>query len=255
MKFIDSLFRPKLIGKYINEHFMHAVTYLIFFILLCSIPIVTSTLNTPKLDYSSQISLFNTISNNIENKTIEIKDNKLNTTDEYVFSGSNVSIAFNTSKVENSLVFVFMDTYYHVYYNNAKVATIEYESIPNSSFSLNKVALRDYEEIYHFIDILNVGYDKVLNTYIPISCLESIGNIVFDFSFVLILLLFFTSGVNMAIPAKFRFKVCVYAMTWPFVLYFIGINTGATALFYIGVVIAYIFTILALRNLIRVKKE
>ncbi|MGM9970811.1 MAG: DUF1189 family protein [Anaeroplasmataceae bacterium] len=254
MKFIDSLFRPKLIGKYINEHIIHSILYFIFFVLICSVPSVISITNTPNLTYRDQVSLFQNISNSSPS-TIKVENNRLNTTDVVVFNGVNVSVSFNTDEVSNTLVYVFKESYFHVYYSGVKVSTIEYSRLSDSSFDISSIQNKDFDMIYHFLDILNYGYKDVLNMYIPILCLETIGTIIIEFAFIFIILLFTGGWFNPTIPTKFRAKMAVYALTWTFILYFIGVNVGMTWLFYIGAVISFIFNKIALSHIIRVKKE
>lgn len=254
MKIIDSLFRPKLIGKYINEHIMHSIIYFILFVLLCAVPSVASALNTPNLTYSSQISLIEDIKSKNETN-IKIVDNKLISNNEKcIFVGDGVSVAFNTNEVEDLVVFSFSETTYTLYYGGYKVKTVEYSSMENSNLDVSLIQTGEITMIYQLFSILNVGYDELLKTAIPVYCLESIFMLLIEFAIVFVIILVFGAKFNPAIPAKFRTKVAIYSLTWTFVLYFIGINIGLGWLYYIGLVVSFIFNAKALRNLIRVER-
>ena len=255
MRVLTSLFRPKYIGKYLNDSIFRIVVYFLAFVILISIPGIASISNAPRITYQSEVVLFQDMYNsNIS--TMKIENNGLtDTSNKVIYSGSQVDLCFNTNESDNLLVICFYEDYMNVLYNKQSFAKIKYENIKNINFDISEVQNLNFDEIAKVVDVINVGYDKVLDYVIPINSFFEFGSYLIEYLFSFLIFMWIGASINKDIPAKLRARVAVYSLTWSFVFGFIGANFGGMFVFAIGFVISLVCYFKALRNLVKVKKE
>lgn len=257
MRLFDGLFRPKYIGRYLADKKWKVILYFVFFLALCSIPAVSDLTNTRDITYSDSTVLFQEIYND-EVKNIKIENNKLNTTESVIYSGNNITVAFNTQEVKSSLTLVFYEDYCSVFSSNVgtkSISTIYYEKLNDSSLDLSLIQNKEFSEIYKLLDYINNAYDSYLEIAIPEACATNVLSILIEFGVLLFILIYAGFYFNPYLPTRIRVNLAVYSLSWAFVLYFVGILLNMTALFYVGAIISFIFMRIASKSIIRVKKE
>lgn len=259
MRFINSLFKPKYIGKYISDSYFRVVFYALFFILLICIPSINSSVKVESVSYYSENVLFQSIYRaGSDNVSYVISDNLLNNETTAYFKGNSVDVYFNkdaTNANTNTLVLVFNSTSVTIIYNNIKYNAISYDKLSQSSIDLNEVYKTNFDAINDFLGVINLCYEKVQKYNMPVYVASSIFYTLVEFAIAVALLMFTGSKINPLIPSGLRFKIVLYSLTWCYLLTTIGAFVGGeTILFIIGICISFICMFQALRNLTVIKQ-
>lgn len=249
MRFITSLFRPKYLGKFINDSYFRVIFYVVFFVLLMSIPSAMSVINTPRLTYYSETSLFQAIYR--DSSEFKIENNKLNdNTTAKVYEGNNIAVCFNSKQSNKTLVISFNEDYLTVIYNKVSYGNIKYEKLEDSSIDLDKIREVDFDEISKFLVVLNEAYDSVLKVIKPVYIASTVFYNIVEFAVIILIFLYFSLRINPYLPRSVRFKIVCYSLTWTFVLAVIGEFTSMSYLFLIGLIISGYCAFKGLRNLV-----
>lgn len=256
MKFFVCLFTPKMIGQYFREHIIQPILYLVFFIALAFIPEYYRLSNRADISYSDDIALYQAIRND-SSCDLKIENDLLSdTTTIYEFYGEQLGVVVNTSKVDSSydLVLLFSTDYFNVINYGTTVATVKYSDLDDSSIEFEKIRNHDFVETRKLVNYFNVGYEKYYNYSIVQAYVYSVVNIAISFLIVLAFLIIAAGIVNRVIPFRIKATISVYSASWAFLLYAVGNMVGITQLFYVGVVLSFIFNIIAVKQIVKVEK-
>ena len=131
---------------------------------------------------------------------------------------------------------------------------MKYSDLDDSSIEFEKIRNHDFVETRKLVNYFNVGYEKYYNYSSVQAYVYSIVNIAISFLIVLAFLIIAAGIVNRVIPFRIKATISVYSASWAFLLYAVGNMVGITQLFYVGVVLSFIFNIIAVKQIVKVEK-
>lgn len=258
MRLFDSLFRPKLIGKYLADQLWRVILYFVLLFALCATPSIASYTSIGDITYSDATALYQEIYND-STISYKIEDNKLNSSDAKYYTDGGLAIAFNTKDTSSTLNLSFYEDYFIVVYGagtkqEVKLKQVYYNTLEDSSIDFTVVQQKQFSEVYKLLDYINIAYNEYLDYAVPTQLAGELVSMLIEFGIVFIILMFTGQYFNPYLPRKIRGRIAVYAMTWTFVAYILGTLINFSYLFYGGVIISFIFMGIACRNIVRVKK-
>ncbi len=258
MRLLDSLFRPKFIGKYLADKLWRVILYFVLMFVLCATPSIVQYTNVGGVLYSDATELYQEIYND-SSISYKIEDNKLNSSNVGYYSDGGMAVAFNTKETKATLSLVFYEEYYVVVYeggtsSEATLKTVYYNSLTDSSLDFSLVQQKSFAEVYKLLDLINVAYDAYKAHVVPTQLATALVSMLIEFGVVLLILIYTGQYFNPFLPRRIRGRIAVYAMSWTFVAYIVGALINFSYLFYLGVIISFIFMGIASRNIVRVKK-
>ena len=120
MRLLDSLFRPKFIGKYLADKLWRVIVYFVLMFVLCATSSIVQYTNVGGVLYSDATELYQEIYND-SSILYKIEDNKLNSSNVGYYSDGGMAVAFNTKETKATLSLVFYEEYYVVVYAESTI--------------------------------------------------------------------------------------------------------------------------------------